>query len=446
MTSKIFGREIERARAGGEPSTGVLVVAALVATFGCGQPGSDGTSGPSGGPSGQATTAAAAAPPSSPSRAHVPDGDDEVPVEKFANGAKAFAEVRDALLKSYYAEGLSEDDVYRAATAGMLEKLEPRMQKYNRLLSPREIAEIKNDLKGEVVGVGVQISFDEKSGYTDVLGTIPRSPSEKAGLVAGDKIVTVNGKLYKGMRMTDVVADIRGKAGDPVTLSVLRGDKLVSFTIVRDKVPYDAAAQAMLPDQLGYVRIPSFTEKTPAAVRASLEELEKGGARGLVVDLRHSPGGSFEKAVETAELLLPEGSPIVILKGRGKGEETRVSKGKPILGNVPMAVLVDNGTSSGAEFLAGALQENRHARLVGARTHGKWSVQSLDDLPNGYAYKYTVSLFLTPSRKSYEGTGITPDIELSMDDATFARANAAKPEDRLAIDVQLKTAKQLILR
>jgi carboxyl-terminal processing protease len=264
--------------------------------------------------------------------------------------------------------------------------------------------------------------------------------------VSGDKIVTVNGKLYKGMRMTDVVADIRGKAGDPVTLSVLRGDKLVSFTIVRDKVAFDSPAQAMLPDQLGYVRIPSFTEKTPAAVRAGLEELERGGARALVVDLRHSPGGSFEKAVETAELLLPAGAPIVILKGRGKGEETRFSKGKPILSQVPLAVLVDNGTSSGAELLAGALQEGRQARLVGARTHGKWSAQSLDDLSNGYAYKYTVSLFLTPARKSYEGTGIVPDVELSMDETALARANAAKPEDRLGLDVQLKTAKQLILR
>jgi carboxyl-terminal processing protease len=427
------------------PSSILTGTLALVAALGCGQtaetpPGAP----PAAGQAAAAAPAPAAAPARSPAAADAAE-DDAVPVEKFTHGAKAFGEVRDALLKSYHAEGLSEDDLYRAATAGMLEKLEPRMKKYNRLLAPREIAEIRNDLKGEVVGIGVKFEFDEKSGYTDVLGTIPNSPSEKAGLIAGDKIVTIDGKLYKGMRMKDVVADIRGKAGEPVTLSVLRGDKLVTFTIVRDRVAYDNVVHAMLADNLAYVRIPSFTDKTPGVVRASLEELERGGARALVVDFRGSPGGSFERAIETAELLLPEGTPIVSLDHRGKPEETRVAKGKPILGGVPLAVLVDSGTSSGAEFVSAALQEGRHARIVGTRTHGKWSVQSLEDLSNGFAYKYTVSLFKTPSGKSYEGTGLAPDIESSMDEKTLSRANAASPEERLGIDTQLKTAKELLI-
>jgi carboxyl-terminal processing protease len=383
---------------------------------------------------------------SAPGGKHVAnnDVDDDVPTEKFGGGAKAFGEVRDTLLKSYYSEGLTEDDVYRAATAGMLEKLEPRMKKYNKLMSPREIAEIRNDLKGEVVGVGVKIEFDEKSGYADVLGTLPGSPSEKAGLLAGDKIVTVNGKLYKGMKTKDVVADIRGKAGDPVTLSVLRGDKLVSYTVVRDRVAYDGVVPMMLADKLGYIRIPSFNDKTPAAVRTGLEDLEKNGAKALVVDLRHSPGGSFDRAIETAEMFVPQGAPIVMLKRRGKADETTVSKGKPILANVPVAVLIDNETASGAEFLAGALQEQRHARLVGAHTHGKWSVQSLDDLPNGFAYKYTMGLFRTPSGKTYEGIGISPDVESSMDEQTLQRASSVKPEERLTVDVQLRTAKEIL--
>src|SRR5262249_3937444 len=121
-----------------------------------------------------------------------------------------------------------------------------------------------------------------------------------------------------------------------------------------------------------------------------------------------------------------------------------LSKGKPVLANVPVAVLIDNDTASGAEFLAGALQEERHARLVGTHTHGKWSVQSLDDLQNGFAYKYTVGLFRTPSGKTYEGIGIPPDVESSMDEPTLVRANALKPEERLTVDVQLRTAKELL--
>jgi carboxyl-terminal processing protease len=409
----------------------------------CGQPSESGTSGA---PVGSAAVATPAA-PSAAAPAHAEAAEAvEVPAEKFANGAKAFAVVHDQLLKSYYAAGLTEDDLYRAATAGMLENLEPRMRKYNQLLSPRDIAELKNDLKGEVVGVGVQISFDERSGYADVLGTIPRSPSERAGLVAGDKIVTVNGKLYKGMKLSDVVADIRGRAGETVTLSILRGDKLQSFTIVRDKIAFDAPIGAVLPDRLGYLRIPSFNDKTPQAVRGALEELGRAGVRALAVDLRHSPGGSFDRAIDTAALLLPEGSPVVVLKARGKPDDTRTTKGQPVLGDLPMIVLVDGETSSGAEFLAGALQEIRHARLLGTHTHGKWSVQSLEDLPNGFAYKFTSGLFQTPGGRSFEGTGLAPDLEASMDEVSLGRANAAKPEDRLAIDAQLRTAKELLLR
>jgi carboxyl-terminal processing protease len=383
------------------------------------------------------------APPASAPR---DDDADEAPQEKFADGARTFAKVRETLLQNYYAEGITEDDLYRAATAGMLEKLEPRMKKWNKLMTAHEVAELKNDLKGEVVGIGVHIKFDPQSGYADVLATFPGSPSEKAGLLAGDKIVTVNGKLYKGMRMRDVVADIRGKAGETVTLSVLRADKLLSFTVARERVGYDLPLHDLHPDGLGYLRIPSFNDKTPARVREALEDLQKRGARALVVDVRQSPGGSFERAVETADLLLPGGAGIVTLKRKGRPEEKHVAKGKGILVDVPLAVLVDGGTASGAEFVAAALSEGRHARLVGARTTGKWSVQTIDELANGFAIKYTVSIFKTPSGKSYEATGIVPEVEVAMDDKQLARANAAAtPEQRLAIDVQLRTAKELLL-
>ena len=253
--------------------------------------------------------------------------------------------MRDTLLKNYYADGITEDDLYRAATAGMLEKLEPKMKKWNRLLSAKEIAELKNDLKGEVVGIGVHIAFDSASGYADVLAALPGSPSEKAGILAGDKIVTVNGKLYKGMSMKDVVGEIRGKAGEPVTLSILRADKLLAFTVTRERVLYDQPSHAVFADTLGYVHIPSFTEKTPAQVKEALDDLAKN-AQALVIDLRQNPGGSFDSAVATAELFLAEGSGIVTLRKKGKDEERHVAKSKGILTTLPLAVLVSNGTGS----------------------------------------------------------------------------------------------------
>lgn len=422
------------------------LVVAFAAAAACGDPSS---SSPTGDPVAVARDTGPRA-PAAPSASPAPaprDDDEEVPAEPFADGARTFAKVRETLLQNYYAEGVTEDDLYRAATAGMLEKLEPRMKKWNKLLGAREVAELKNDLKGEVVGIGVHIKFDPESGYADVLATLPGSPSEKAGLLAGDKIVTVDGKLYKGMKMRDVIADIRGKAGERVTLSVLRADKLLSFTVARAKVGYDQPAHELFDGGLGYVAIPSFNDKTPERVREALEDLRAKNARALVVDLRQTPGGSFDRAVETAELMLPEGAGIVTLKRKGKPEERHLAKGRGVLVDLPLAVLVDHGTASGGEFVAAALAEGRHAHLVGARTTGKWSVQTIDELSNGYAIKYTVSLFKTPSGKSYEGAGLLPDVTVAMDEGEVARARAgATPAERLARDVQLRTARELLLR
>ncbi|HEY8074049.1 MAG TPA: S41 family peptidase [Labilithrix sp.] len=372
--------------------------------------------------------------------------DDDTPAEAFGDGARAFAKVKESLLQNYYAEGLTEDDVYRAATAGMLERLDPKMKKWNKLLAPREIAELRNDLKGEVVGIGVSIKLDPHTGYAEVLAALPGSPAEKAGLVSGDMIVTVNGKLYKGMRLRDVVADIRGKAGEPVKVSVLRGAEMKTFDVVRGRVAYDRPSSLVFADHTGYLRIPGFNEQTPGAARAELESLEKQGATALVLDLRANPGGSFDAAVASAELFLPERAPIVTLKRRGKPEEKNLARGGAILANVPLAVLVDGATASGAEFVTAALAEDRHARVVGEPTKGKWSVQTIDELSNGWAFKYTVSLFKTPSGKSYEGTGLAPDVEVAMDERVLARANAAAtPEERLDLDMQLRTAKGLLV-
>jgi carboxyl-terminal processing protease len=417
-----------------------ILTAAFLAVVACGQAAPTGTGSA---PSGVARSESAPAPAANEAAAEL---EEEIPTEPFTDGARAFSKVKETLLQNYYAEGLTEDDVYRAATAGMLEKIDPNMKKWNRLMGAKEMAELRNDLKGEVVGIGAHIRLDH-TGYAEVLATFPGSPAEKAGLVMGDLIVSVDGKVFKGMRLRDIVASIRGKAGEQITLSVLRGAKLESISVVRDRVAYDQASQTMLPDHLGYVRIPGFNDKTPGAVRAALEDLKKNGATSLVLDLRQNPGGSFDRAIETAELFLPERTGVVTLKRRGKPEEKHLSRGGGILLDVPLAVLVDATTGSGAEFVTGALQEGRHARVVGATTKGKWSVQMLDELSNGYAFKYTVSLFKTPAGKSYEGTGLVPEIEVKLDDRQLARANVAKtPEERLDLDVQLRTAKEILIK
>lgn len=367
------------------------------------------------------------------------------PSEKFDHGARAFEAAKNLLLQKYYKEGFTEDDLYRAATRGMLEDFDPDMRPWHKLLSPSELAELHGDLKGEVVGIGVEIKFDPDSGYTEVLGVLPKSAAERAGLVRGDTIVSIDGKLFKGATQREVISHIRGKAGEAVHLSVLHEDKLQNVDVVREVVALDAVTHLVLMPKVGYVRIRSFSEKTAALTRSAVQDLESKGVQALVLDLRQNPGGSFDAAIATAGTFLSKGTPVVKTKKRGEKEEVATSPGDPVLANAPLAVLVDGGTSSGAELIAGALVEGRHAELVGTHTLGKWSVQMIDDLENGYAVKYTVSLFSTPSGHSYEGHGLEPDVRVDMDEKSFGRvATITDPAEKLQADVQLRTAVGLL--
>lgn len=392
---------------------------------------------------------ASASPSTGPLVASSPPNESErdfaVPSEKFTDAQKSFEHAKKTLLDGYYRDTFTEDDLYRAATAGMLERVDPEMHKWNKLLSPSEMAALHDDLKGELVGIGVRIELDPATGYISVKGTLPGSPAEKAGLAAPDQIVTVNGKLYRGLTLRDVLGDIRGKAGEVVTLSVLRADKLVSIPVTRAVVNYDTVAELVVSGNIGYVRIPGFNSKTPSSVRDVLTDLASKKVRALVVDLRKDPGGSFDDAVETVGQMVPTGSTVATLKKRAKVEPSIAKSATPTLLDVPIAVLVDHDTSSGAELMTAALSELRHATIVGSHTHGKWTVQMLDDLPNGYAMKYTVALFTSPAGKSYEGTGVQPDVEVDTPASELDRVLAiTDPAKRLSEDVVLRTAVALL--
>jgi carboxyl-terminal processing protease len=386
-----------------------------------------------------ATPASSAASPGS-------DDELEVPREPFTDPVKNFDAARKALLEGYYRDSLTEEDLYRAAVAGMLERADPAMHKWNKLLSPSDVAELRVDLSGELVGVGVKIDFDPATGYIDVRGTIPGSPAERAGIQPPDKIVTIDGKLYKGLTLHDAVFDIRGKAGQTVTLSILRGAQLVSIPVVREKITYDTVRDMVLPGDVGYVRIPSFNSKTPATLHDALTDLSTRHVHALVLDLRCDQGGSFDDAIASAGELVPAGSTVVNLNKRGKSEPI-VAKTTPVLPDIPVAVLVDHDTASSSELLTAAVKELRHATVVGSTTQGKWTVQTLDDLPNGFSIKYTVGVFSSPGGKTYEGTGMPPDVEVDWSDDAIARAEEiTDPARRLADDVQLRTAVAIVTR
>jgi carboxyl-terminal processing protease len=392
-----------------------------------------------------AASPAASAAPASVALASPVMAGQEAPPAPFTGGERAFAEVKDALLHHYAGAPVTEDALYRAAVQGMLEHVDPSRATWNKLLSPDDIAAIHADLHGEVVGIGAQIHFDEATGYVDILGVFSGSPAEKAGLFVGDKILNVDGKLYKGKTAKDVLGDIRGKAGDPVTLAVLRADKVLSMTLVRGVVAYDVVQSLMLPETIGYLRVRSFNAKTKPGIDRAMDVFATGGVRGLVVDLRDNPGGGFEDAIASAEAWLPKGAPIARTEKVGSESQVYSSKGSPKLPTIPLVVLVCGETASGAELLAAALREARRAEIVGTHTFGKWSVQTIDDLPNGYGVKYTVSELRSGTGQSYDGVGLSPDIEVDMDSKTIAAAlSELDPAKRLAADAQLRTAVALL--
>lgn len=365
------------------------------------------------------------------------------PSEAFGDSEKSFRKALDILKEQYVDQGLTEADLWRAATQGLLEHAGERP--YDQLLGPGELAEIEGSLGGEVVGIGVEIRFDDETGMAIVQGVIPGGAAEKGGLQAGDAILKVDGKAFRGKQYRDVVYAIRGKDGEAVTLSLLREANVITKTLKRSKVAIVSVTDSVVAGDVGVLTIKTFHDKTPALLRDAAARLAKRNVKALVVDLRNCPGGHFEKVLEGAGILLPKGSTIVTAVKRGGVEEAFKADGGPALPGLPIAVLVNDHTASGGEILAGALQANG-AVVVGKKTHGKWNVQMIHSLPNEWAIKFTTAVFKSAKGEMLDGVGLLPDIEVEMDEAAWNAAQRTSEEGRLAADSQLRVAVNTLRR
>jgi carboxyl-terminal processing protease len=371
--------------------------------------------------------------------------EDYGPLPKFDDAAETFRMVKQELLDGYYRDDVTEADLYRAAVQGMLANVDPALKPYNRLLSPVEYGELQIDLKGQVVGIGVMLKLESDTGLALVLGVLPGSPAERSGLREGDRILSVDGKSLKGLKLVDIVQILRGREGESVSLSVLHDAQVSSKTIRRERVVWDSVHHQRFPGDIEVLSIGEFSERTPEALRRALKDVASSPPKGLVIDLRGNHGGLLEQALDAAKLLLPHGSPIAQLVRRGKNVEQRIADAEPLLQPLPTVVLVNGNTMSSAELVAAALREGLHAPVIGSKTKGKWSVQELKELPNHFVLKYTVAVFRSPGGQSYEGTGLPPDVEVAMDDDALEKAeHLHEPAERLAADVQLRSAVNLL--
>ncbi len=320
---------------------------------------------------------------------------------------RVFTEVMSEI-EQKYVEKKTTDELLTEALKGMVSSLDP----HSAYLTPDEYKDLQIETKGSFQGVGIEITL--KDGILTVVSPIEGTPAFLAGVQAGDRIIKIDGKLTKGMSLTDAVKMIRGPKGSKVMLTILRegAAKLQDYAINRELIPIRSVRYNLLEDGYGYIRIASFQEDTTQDLVKALRVLQsqKVPLKGLVLDLRNDPGGLLQEAVSVSDQFLKDGL-IVSTKGRLPNQQMvfRATK-NGMAQDYPMIVLVNNGSASASEIVAGALQDNKRALVLGTQTFGKGSVQTIIPLEDKGALRLTTARYYTPSGRSIQAKGIEPDL------------------------------------
>lgn len=325
-------------------------------------------------------------------------------------------------VKDNYADDIDEDAIIFGAVEGMMTALDP----HSVFMPPDLYREMKNDTSGEFGGVGIEVTQRDRS--ITVIAPIPGTPAERAGIISGDRIVRIDDDSTKAMTVLDALRRLRGKPGTPVRLTLDRETGLLEVSIVRARIRIVPIESRLIPPGFGYVRLKAFQKDTARSLTSHLDRLQReagGRLAGVVLDLRNNPGGLLDQAVKVADEFLDEGL-IVSTKGRNPrhAEEYRARPGG--LPDIPVVVLVNAGSASASEIVAGALQDHNRAVVIGATSFGKGSVQTVVDLPDGSGLKLTIARYYTPGGRSIHGSGIHPDIEVP--DAAIDDAGGPAPE------------------
>lgn len=282
---------------------------------------------------------------------------------------------------------------------------------YTTYFTRQEAEEFMRDLEGTFSGIGAEL--DRKDNQLRIVSTLDGSPARKAGLLPADAIIKVNDQDSSDWAVDKAVSEIRGEKGTTVKLTILRDSELKDISIVRDAISTPSATWEVLPDGVGYLRLARFADDTGSLTKKAAEEFKAKGVKRVILDVRGNGGGYLSAAQEVASLWLDD---KVIVQERVGGNviETLRSGSEPLLGGVPTVVLVDGGSASASEIVAGALRDNNAAQLLGEKTFGKGSVQEILDLPSGAQLKVTVAKWFTPAGKNISEEGISPDKEVKL--------------------------------
>jgi carboxyl-terminal processing protease len=350
---------------------------------------------------------------------------------------KTFSEVLTQVQKSYVDE-TKVKDLVQGAIRGMLSTLDP----HSAYMTPDMYKEMQVETKGEFGGVGIQIGVKENR--LAVIAPIEGTPAYRAGIKSGDFITKVNDETTKDLTLMDAVQKMRGPKGSKVNLTIQRDgtpDPL-QFTLVRDTIKIESVKSKVL-DNIGYVRLTQFQESTGRDLSKVLKQFREQKLQSTILDLRNNPGGLLTASVEVSEQFLPAGKLVVYTKGRESKKDEWIAKGKDQMDDSPMIILINEGSASASEIVAGALQDYGRAVIVGTTSFGKGSVQTILPLGDGSGLRLTTAKYYTPKGRSIQSTGITPDIVVKAQlPTTVAKAGETKAGEK---EVEPKQAKPAVV-
>ena len=328
---------------------------------------------------------------------------DVLPLEQLRTFSDVFARI-----KRNYVEDVSDEDLLEHAIRGMLSGLDP----HSSYLNTEQFNELRIGTSGEFGGLGIEVGMED--GFVKVVSPIDDTPAQRAGMLSGDLIIRLDDKPVKGLALNDAVKLMRGKPGSDIVLTVVREgeDRPLKITITRAVIQVTSVKTRILEEGYGYVRVSHFQTKTTTDMLAEIEKMKEqsGELKGLVLDLRNNPGGVLSAAVGISDAFLNDGL-IVYTDGREVDSRLRYSASKgDVIDGAPLVVLVNGGSASASEIVAGAMQDHRRGVVMGNKTFGKGSVQTIQNLANGGAVKLTTARYYTPSGRSIQAEGINPDI------------------------------------
>ncbi len=339
------------------------------------------------------------------------------------------------LIDKYFLGEVNEEKLEEGAIKGYIEGLN---DPYTEYISKDKMKDFLDDTTGNFVGIGIYMVKDTEKNKIMVLSSIKGSPAEKAGILPGDLIISVDDIQYTADEMSVAANKIKGEAGSTVKIQILRGTETKEFQLIRENIRINPVEGKVINKNIGYIEFTSFDENTSEEFKSKYEELQKQNIKSLIIDLRNNGGGIVDEALEIADYILEKDKVILYEVDKNNNEKIMKSKEDPIV-NVPTVILTNGNTASSSEILAGALKDNGKAVIVGEKTYGKGVIQQLLTLPDGSGLKITCEEYLTPNKTKINKIGIEPDSNVKLPDTVKNVLNIEEKDD-----TQLKKAIEIL--